>query len=141
MNGMRMCLACLVVLAFAGASSLPGCGGGGSGGGTPSSFAGTWVGPWADTATHQSGTLAVTVAQDGRLTGALHNATLGIDGTASGSVDNAGHLTATYAYPGQAAISATGTLAISQNGHLTGVVQETVGGQAAGSAAVDLTKQ
>ncbi len=119
--------------------SLCGCGGGGGGNTTPSPFAGTWLGPWSDT-NSQSGTLSITVAANGAMTGTIVNNTLGTNGTTAGTVSNGGNLSATYTYP-TATYTANGTVAIGGNGHITGNLQEFQGGTLLGSAVVDLTKQ
>ncbi len=128
---------CFVVLF---AIALAGCGGGG-GSTSVLPFAGHWVGTWADTANAQSGTLDLVVGTDGSLSGGIHNSTLSMDGTASGTVSGSGHVTATYVYPASATSTATGTVAVGMSGHLAGVVQTYVGGVLTGSSGLDLTRQ
>jgi hypothetical protein len=122
--------------------AVVGCGGGNSGNGGnagPSPFGGTWIGTWADAV--QSGTLNVTVVQDGTITGTVVNNTLGITGTVGGSTTNAGVVTSTYNYPGRPIIQANGNVAIAQNGHWTGSVTEIASGHTLGVATLDLIKQ
>ncbi len=124
----------VLVLAFA----VTGCGGGGGGSSTPatsSPFAGNYVGTFS-TSNSQSGTLNVTVATNGTLTGSGHNNTIGQDETASGSVTNAGAANVTFTYPSFSA-SVSGTVAFASNGHLDGTLAQSSGG----SVTIDLVKQ
>ena len=119
---------------------LVGCGGGG-GSSTPNPIAGSWSGPWSDPGKAQQGTLKITVATDGNITGQILNTTLASTGTATGSIDGNGNISTTYTYVGSAPITATGTASIASNGHLTGVVAEHQNGNLIGNATINLVKQ
>jgi hypothetical protein len=119
---------------------LAGCGGGNGGSGSgPSPFGGTWSGTWSDAT--QSGTLKVTVTEDGGMTGSIVNDTLGLNGTVSGTVQNNGDVTSTYLYPGQVVVQANGNVTLQPNGHWMGSVTEMVGNINRGTANLDLIKQ
>ncbi len=118
---------------------MTGCGGGG-GGVTNSVYAGSWKGPWNDSSNAQSGTLNVTVAQNGNISGQILNSTSGQTGSTTGTVQNNGTISATYTYP-SVTYTASGNVAIGSNGHLTGTVQEFRNGSQVGTATFDLTKQ
>ena len=129
-----------VAAASLGAFALAGCGGGGGNDNsspttTNSPFAGTYVGTFRTT-NPQSGTLNVTVASNGTLTGSGHNDTIGQNETISGSVTNAGATSVTFTYPTFSA-SANGTVAVASNGHLDGTLTQSSGG----SVTIDLVKQ
>ena len=117
-----------------------GCGGGGgndnsSSTPTNSPFAGSYIGTF-NTTNPQSGTLNVTVATNGTLTGSGHNNTVGQDETISGTITNVGAVNVTFTYPTFSA-SASGTVAVASNGHLAGTFTQSGGG----SVTIDLVKQ
>ncbi len=129
-----------VAAASLGAVVLAGCGGGGgnndsSSTPTNSPFAGNYVGTF-NTTNPQSGTLNVTVATNGTLTGSGHNNTSGQDETVSGSINNAGTVNVTFTYPTFSA-SASGIVAATSNGHIAGTLTQSGGG----SVTIDLVKQ
>ncbi|MGI4790061.1 MAG: hypothetical protein ACRYFS_14565 [Janthinobacterium lividum] len=119
---------------------LAGCGGGGGNDSTPtvatnSPFAGTYIGTFTTT-NPQSGTLNVTVATNGTLTGSGENTTVNEAETISGTVANSGSASVTFVYPTFTA-TASGTVAFSSNGHLDGTLTQSTGG----SVTIDLIKQ
>lgn len=129
-----------VAMALLASIALAGCGGGGGNDNnspviTNSPFTGTYIGTFSTT-NPQSGTLNVTAASDGSLTGSGHNNTVGQDETISGSVTNAGSANITFKYPSFTA-SANGTVAFAGNGHLTGTLTQSSGA----SVTIDLVKQ
>ncbi len=119
--------------------ALGGCGGGGTPAEMNSPFQGHYVGTFADTTAAQNGTLDVTVASNGAITGTSHNSSIAVDSTASGSVDNNGNTGVTLSFPsGQQ--TANGVLAANAQGHLVGnLVLHTSSGT--DNLTVDLTKQ
>ncbi|HLK17059.1 MAG TPA: hypothetical protein VKT78_19800 [Fimbriimonadaceae bacterium] len=119
--------------------SSAGCGGSG-GSSTPSPFAGTWVGTWNAPSIPDSGTTNVTIDTNGQITGSTHDNNSGTNGTFTGSITNAGALSATVSYPGTANSSVTGTGSIASNGHLLGNAIQVQGGVQVGLTE-DLTKQ
>lgn len=135
-------LACAIGVASLAAIALTGCGGGGgidnsSPVVTNSPFAGNYVGTFT-TSNSQSGTVNVTVATNGGFTGSGYNSTIGQSETNSGSITNAGILTASFAYPSTAA-TVSGAVAFASNGHLDGTLTQPGGGN--GSVTIDLVKQ
>jgi hypothetical protein len=132
-------LACLLL-----ASLATGCGStsGEGSGRTDPAFVGRWLGPFSATGKYgpQTGTADVTIAENGKLTGIMQNATLGEQGSFSGSIDQAGHVTGSYSYPGYSA-TGSGHLLIQQNGHLAGAIETFEAGTKVGTSTVDLEKQ
>ena len=120
--------------------ALAGCGGGGgndnnSSTPTNSPFVGNYIGTF-NTTNPQSGTLNVTVATNGMLTGSGHNNTVGQNETISGSITNVGAVNVNFTYPTFSA-SASGTVAVASNGHLAGTLTQSGGS----SVTIDLVKQ
>jgi hypothetical protein len=98
------------------AVSLWGCGGGGGGGSsTPSPFAGTFDGTW--TATGDSGTAHLTIANSGNVAGSTHSTALDEDGSVSGHISSNGNVSGTYSYPSTGNINVSGTLVLSNGGN------------------------
>ena len=126
-----------IVLAVVIAAVVVGCGGGG--GSETSPFAGQWQGSWVDAGNAQSGTVSLTIGTDGSMSGSIHNDTLSLDGTASGSISRSGQVAGAYAYPGQT-YTTSGTLIVNGAGHLVGTLQIYDSGILVGSADIDLTK-
>lgn len=119
--------------------ALAGCGGGDDTTAAPSRFGGRWAGTW--TGATQSGTLDVTVAQNGTITGSVVNNTLRINGTVAGNVNSADFVTSTYTYPGAAPVHVDGTVSLQPNGHWSGTGTEVQSGTNLGTVTVDLIKQ
>lgn len=123
------------------AMALAGCGGGGGGSTAVNPFVGTASGTWSGVAdnTPTTGTLSMTVANDGTITGNGHNATTNEAFTFVGTITSSGVAEFTYTYP-DATYTGNGTLAIVA-GHVTGTVTNKVGGVQFGTSTLDLTRQ
>ena len=89
---------------------------------TPSPYAGHWKGTWADSIWGQTGTLDITVAGHGNVTGSVVNndndsgAVLGVIGD-NGGID-------CYYYYSWDSFKVLGALSINVSGHLVGNVTE-----------------
>lgn len=120
---------------------VTGCGGGG--GSSPaavnSPFAGQWAGGWIDQSSLR-GSLSLVVGTDGRFSGQVSDPSAGATGTVSGSIRNNGSLQATYDYPATSPVSASGTVSMNAQGHLTGTLTLRQDGET-GSALVDLARR
>jgi hypothetical protein len=126
---------------------LVACGGSGSSSGsgtgtTNPDYVGRWVGPWSSTGSfgQQQGTADLTISSTGAMDGTLDNQTLGQHGTLTGTIDTAGKVNGTYAYPGFTATGG-GTLLLQQNAHLGGAIDTYAQGQKTGTVTLDLVKQ
>lgn len=120
--------------------ALAGCGGGG-GSSAVNPFVGTASGPWSGVAdgAPTTGTLSMTVANDGTATGSGTNATTGQAFMVVGTITASGVATFTYTYP-DATYTGNGTLSIVA-GHITGTVTNKIGGVQFGTSTIDLTRQ
>lgn len=117
---------------------LTGCGGGF--GGTASRFAGTWIGTWNDAQNNQTGTLNTIVTNDGVIAGAITNTTMSRQGSFSGSVTEAGQVSASVVYVGAPIIQNTGTVTLNGN-QMTGTLQLSQNNAVVGAATINLTRQ
>lgn len=111
------------------AALTTGCGGGGGGGNStpiPSPFAGAYTGTWSSPELDASGTLAATIATDGKFTGTINN---GDDaGTISGTVSNSGSTSGSAKYPGQPTYPIRGTITRASANQLRFTGRQTVDG-------------
>ena len=99
-----------------------GCGGDSSSPSTPSPYAGHWKGTWVDSIWGQTGTLDITVAGRGNVTGSVVNND-GDSGTVSGRISDSGGIACYYYYRWDS-FRAIGALSINASGHLVGNVTE-----------------
>lgn len=108
---------------------IVGCGGSGGTGITNSPFAGSYAGTWDSPATGQSGTAAISIATNGRVTGST-TITSGGSGTGSvtGVIQNTGQISGSIQYPGEPKSTFSGTLSADPNGNLTGVLIQRING-------------
>ena len=104
------------------ASVFVGCGGDSSSPSTPSPYAGHWKGTWVDSEWGQTGTLDITVAGHGNVTGSVVNND-NDSGTVSGVIGDYGGIACYYYYRWDY-FRAIGTLSINASGHLVGNVTE-----------------
>jgi len=104
------------------ASVFVGCGGDSSSPSTPSPYAGHWKGTWVDSEWGQTGTLDITVAGRGNVTGSVVNND-GDSGTVSGRIGNSGGIACYYDYR-WVTYRVTGLLSTNASGHLVGNVTE-----------------
>ena len=108
------------------ASVLAGCGGANdsSSPSTPSHYAGHWKGTWVDSIWGQTGTLDITVAVRGNVTGSVVNTSIDvIPGAVSGVIGDNGGISCYYNYRWDS-FKAVGALSINASGHLAGNVTE-----------------
>ncbi|HVT13833.1 MAG TPA: hypothetical protein VHE55_16340 [Fimbriimonadaceae bacterium] len=103
-------LLCVLLLA------LSGCGGSG----ILSPFTGTWDGTWAQTSPSDNGTAGFIVLPSGSLSGSMHDNNANVDYTISGTINDAGFVTATITPSGGSGQSMTGTLAFNGSNQLLG---------------------
>ena len=99
-----------------------GCGGDSSSPSTPSPFAGHWKGTWVDSIWGQTGTLDITVAGRGNVTGSVVNND-NDSGAVSGRIGDNGGIACYYYYRWDS-FRAIGALSINASGHLVGNVTE-----------------
>jgi len=107
------------------ASVFVGCGGEKSSSpSTPSPYAGHWKGAWVDTANNeQTGTLDITVAGRGNVTGSVVNITDNESGVVSGVLNDYGNISCYYYYRWDT-YKVVGALSINASDHLVGNVTE-----------------
>src|SRR5512144_1521345 len=104
------------------ASVFVGCGGANdsSSPSTPSPYAGHWKGTWVDSIWGQTGTLDITVAGGGNVTGGVVNNNIDDKtGAVSGAINDNGTISCYYDYR-WASFGAIGALSINASGHLVG---------------------
>lgn len=131
MRSMRRVLA-FALLGSVTAAMLSGCGGNSLiAAVTGSPFIGSYKGTFT-TDKGQSGSTSFTVATGGSFAGQMHNDTTGLDGSLSGSIDDAGNFSGTVAYA-SGAIGLTGPVTLTNSKHLDGTLQVMAGGVPAGS--------
>lgn len=106
----------LVLLALV----LAGCGGGGGGTTVVNPFNGSWAGPWVNNSVQDSGTMMVTIATNGNMSGTIHSDAFNVDGSISGAADVQGNYTATVTYSGFQPFQTTGTVTFDSQGRLVG---------------------
>jgi len=125
-------------------STCTGCGPGSMGGLIPSSpFAGSWIGTssFSSGINSQQINVGIVIGSDGKASFALHNLTLKVDGTGTGTVANSGDISGDVYYPGEKTLL-SGTVSINSSGHLVGVIRQyTTGNILIGMNTIDLTKQ
>jgi hypothetical protein len=126
------------------ASVFVGCGGANdsSSPSTPSPYAGHWKGTWVDSIWGQTGTLDITVAGGGNVTGSVVNNYIDDKaGTVSGVIGDNGGISLHYYYRWDS-FRAPGALSINASGHLVGNVTEyDIYNFVARQDSVDLIKQ
>lgn len=118
-----------------------GCGG--SGTLTHSPFEGQWAGTWESASLGEDGTVDMTIASNGAMTGAVRDQ-FGDTASLSGRVNNAGQVSGTVQYPGMQAVSLSGTLTFNQQGRLVGTFRLTArvdGTNYTHDASFNLTRQ
>lgn len=113
---------------------VAGCGGGGSSTGSVNTLAGSWSGAFHVRQTGGTGTAAVVIAQNGNLTGTVHDDTANVDGVVSGQVAN-GQFSGTVKYTGSPVNTLEGSMRVSGNRLTANLVQ----GYAGQSWQVDAT--
>lgn len=107
---------------------------------TPSPYAGHWKGTWVDSIWGQTGTLDITVAGRGNVTGSVVNND-NDSGAVSGVIGNNGGIACYYYYRWDT-FRALGILSINTSGHLVGNVTEyDVFNIVARQDSIDLIKQ
>ena len=124
------------------ASVFVGCGGANdsSSPATPSPYAGHWKGTWVDSIWGQTGSLDITVAGRGNVTGSIVNND-NDSGAVSGVIGDNGGIAWYYDYRWES-FSAIGSLSINASGHLVGNVKEyDIYNFVARQDSVDLIKQ
>ena len=126
------------------ASVFVGCGGANdsSSPSTPSPYAGHWKGTWVDSIWGQTGTLDITVAGGGNVTGSVVNSYIDDKaGTVSGVIGDNGMISCYYDYRWES-FRAIGALSINASGRLVGNVTEyDIYNFVARQDSVDLIKQ
>ena len=108
------------------ASGFVGCGGANnsSSPSTPSPYAGHWKGTWVDSIWGQTGTLDITVAGGGNVTGSVVNNNIDDKaGAVSGVINDNGKISCYYDYRWES-FRAIGALSINASGNLVGNVAE-----------------
>ncbi|HWA83607.1 MAG TPA: hypothetical protein VG820_09250 [Fimbriimonadaceae bacterium] len=103
--------------------TLSGCGGSG----IFSPFTGTWDGTWAQTSPADTGTAGFIVLPSGSLSGSMHDNNANVDYTISGTINDAGLVTATITPSGGSGQSMSGTLAFNGSNQLLGTLTVTGG--------------
>jgi hypothetical protein len=138
----RSLSALCILLSVAGL--LVGCGGSNDNNSpsTPSPYAGQWKGTWVDSISGQAGTLDITVAGQGNVTGSVVNTNIDDKpGAVSGLMGDNGSISCYYDYRWDS-FAALGALSINTSGHLVGNVTEyDIYHVVARQDSVDLTKQ
>jgi len=120
-NALRSLSALFIFLLVAGV--FVGCGGESSNSpSTPSPYAGHWKGTWVDSIWGQTGTLDITVAGRGNVTGSVVNND-NDSGAVSGVIGDNGRISCYYDYRWES-FRAIGALSINASGHLVGNVTE-----------------
>jgi len=108
------------------ASVVVGCGGANdsSSPSPPSPYAGHWKGTWVDSIGGTTGTLDITVAGGGNVSGSVVNSYIDDQaGTVSGVIGNNGRISCYYYYRWDS-FKAIGAFSINASGHLVGNVAE-----------------
>lgn len=108
---------------------IAGCGGSGGTGITNSPFAGSYAGTWDSPSTGTSGTVAATIATNGKVTGST-TVTSGGAGTCAltAVIQNTGVVSGSTQCPGEPKHPLSGTLTAGGGGSLTGVLISRIDG-------------
>lgn len=107
---------------------LAGCGGNGGSSTSLEDFIGIWTGTWEAPDFSTTGTVNLTVADDGTVSGTSTTDGFSGTGTITGTIDDDGEVTATLDWPGIPETTATGVLTTSGsqlNGSLTAPISGT----------------
>ena len=117
-------LLCLVICFL-----ITGCGGGDRVENPPpfqSDYAEDWEGTWVIPELYQSGTISLTIAADGKISGTLNNETLMKTSSISGTSDNT-NFAFSYQYDSTSG-TVKGTFGLNENHHLIGNFNNTISG-------------